>query len=308
MKPLCCASQPIDNNALGVQITNAAGKMGLLWASIGLAVVTSLLQGLATTVVTIAEDQNMWAFRFRIARFEHWWWTVISFLLSTSFALIVLSFLSGNNTESLGVVALSTATAIAIVRYAVPAWRNRHFIENRWLAWTGSSRTTIDYSCGGVCGDARHWQSIADVKSGARMVAAPSDHWGWAIRAPPGLWQDPTALLTRLGEKKTNILFDSKWPLGPCVFDDGLHSDSTGQVSLLWGEDQGFRRRVSRGVNSMPQGLLKSRPFTVDGYNGEGLCLAMGILGRNKGQAPRTLVYDFDDTLKKQRGITRNRP
>ncbi|KAI9762508.1 MAG: hypothetical protein M1835_008007 [Candelina submexicana] len=57
----------------------------------------------------------------------------------------------------------------------------------------------------------------------------------------------------------------------------------------------------------MPQGLLRSRPFTVDGYNGEGLCLAMGILGRNKGQSPRTLVYDFDDMLKNQRGITRNR-
>jgi hypothetical protein len=55
----------------------------------------------------------------------------------------VLSFLAGNNNDSVSVLALSTATTIAIVRYAMPAWRNRRFIENRWLAWTGNSRTAI---------------------------------------------------------------------------------------------------------------------------------------------------------------------
>jgi hypothetical protein len=73
----------------------------------------------------------------------------------------------------------------------------------------------------------------------------------------------------------------------------------------LWGENEGFRRRVSRAINSMPQSLLKSRPFTVDGYNGEGLCLAMGILGRNKGLLAKELVYDSDDRLKTSRGIIR---
>ena len=52
-------------------ITNATGQVALLWSSIGLAVVTSFWQGLIVTIVTIAEQQGMWTFRFRIARFEH---------------------------------------------------------------------------------------------------------------------------------------------------------------------------------------------------------------------------------------------
>ena len=58
----------------------------------------------------------------------------------------------------------------------------------------------------------------------------------------------------------------------------------------------------------MPCSLLPSRPFTHDGYNGEGLCIAMGILGRNKGLRPRELVFDFNDNRKKERGITHDEP
>ena len=76
-------------------------------------------------------------------------------------------------------------------------------------------------------------------------------------------------------------------------------------VSLLWGADCGFRPRLSRAFNSMPLGLLQSRPFTVDGYNGEGLCLAMGILGRTKGLQPWRLVFDAEDEMKKGRGYNR---
>jgi hypothetical protein len=301
--PQSTFASPISTGP-SIHITDATGRTGLLWGSIGLAILTSLLQGLITTFVTIAEDQSMWTFRFRIARYEHHYWTGIAFFLSTSFALIVLSFLSGNNNDSLSVLALSTATALAIVRYAIPAWRNRHYIENRWLSWTGPSRTAIDLGYASVCGDEKRWTKIANIRSSQRIIAAPSDEWGWAIRPPPGLWQDPTALLSKIGENKSDFAYASQYFIGPCVFDDGLHP-TTDTASLLWGERQGFRRRASRAVNSMPLGLLKSRPFTVDGYNGEGLCLAMGILGRNKGLAPRTLVFDSDDTLKKMRKISR---
>jgi hypothetical protein len=44
----------------------------------------------------------------------------------------------------------------------------------------------------------------------------------------------------------------------------------------------------------MPANLLKSKPFTNEGYAGEGLCLAMGILGRNKGLRPWQLVFKVD--------------
>lgn len=300
-----CQQSP---DAPAAHFTDSTGRTALLWSSIGLAILTALLQGLITTIVAVAEDQSMWTYRFRIARFEHWWWTLISVLLTVSFSLIVLSFLAGNNNDSLGVLALSTATTIAIVRFALPAWRNRRFIENRWLAWTGNSRTAIRGIYKGMCGDEKWWQRMAEAKSMNKINSTPSDAWGFAIRPPSGIAQDPTALLDKFGEDKGTWAYNPQlWPLGPCVYDDGLESE-TNDVSLLWGENVGFRRRVSRAVNSMPTGLLASRPFTVDGYNGEGLCLAFGILGRSKGLRPAQHVFDLSDALKLRRGITRTRP
>ncbi|KAJ9650045.1 hypothetical protein H2198_010633 [Neophaeococcomyces mojaviensis] len=68
-------------------------------------------------------------------------------------------------------------------------------------------------------------------------------------------------------------------------------------VSILWGRQQGFLPRVSRAVASMPIGLLKSSPTTIDGYDGKGLTNAMGILGRNKGLEPWTLIFKHDATI-----------
>jgi hypothetical protein len=255
------------------------------------------------TVVAVAEDANMWTFRFRIARYEHWWWMAISSLLSTSFALIVLSFLAGNNKDSVGVLALSTATAIAIVRYAIPAWRNQHYIENRWLAWTGPSRTGIESDFRNLCGPTKNWYKIAAQVS-MRDSQISSDRWGHAVSPPAGLPQDPADLLLAIPDNSREALMwgGDDWPLGPCVYDDGIDGS---RVSLLWGQHEGGSPRVSRAVNSMPLNWLTSRPFTNDGYGGEGLCLAMGILGRTKGLQPWRLVYDSSNALKKTRGVRR---
>lgn len=91
--------------------------------------------------------------------------------------------------------------------------------------------------------------------------------------------------------------------LGSTVYNDGFPATSA-NVSLQWGPAQGFRRRVSRAITSMPVNLLMSGPRTGDGYPGEGICLAMGVLGRNKGLNPVSLVFDADDSLKKAKGIT----
>ena len=291
-------------NGPALPFINPEGKVALLWTSIGLAVVTSFWQGVIVTIVAIAEDQGMWTFRFRIARYEHWWWTAVSTMLSISFCLIVFSFLSGNSSDSLGVLALSTATGISIVRYAIPAWRNRNYIELRWLSWTGPSRTAIPSNFRGKELD---WKRIRKLSYQGRTTGTtPSDEWGWAISPPNGILHDPTALLQGLDEEAFNRELSTKGPpLEPCVYDDGYDS---GQVSLLWGENEGFRRRVSRAINSMPGTLLKSVPSTFDGFSGTGLCLAMGILGRNKGLAPFQLVFDIYDRRKKERGIIRSDP
>ncbi|KAK4182368.1 hypothetical protein QBC35DRAFT_510099 [Podospora australis] len=288
-----------------LNIADPNGQIALLWTSIAIAVFTSLIQGLITTVVTISEESNLWTFRFRIARYEHIWWTAVSSLLTVSFALIVLSFLAGNSQDSLGVLALSTATTIGIVRYAIPAWRNRFYIENRWLAWTGPSRTAIRREFRDLCGDKAQWERLSRAYPERKVVAAPSDSWGLTLVPPPGLWEDPTAILGKFMDAPLDNFLA---PGGdyPCVFDDGSMNNGGGSVSLLWGEAIGFRRRVSRAIAAMPKNLLSSRPTTINEYNGEGLCLALGILGRNKGLRPYLLVYDSSDKWKKERGIVRH--
>lgn len=57
--------QESNNSGNGPQIyiSNDTGRVALLWTSIAVAVITSLLQGIITTVVQIAEDQGLWTFR-----------------------------------------------------------------------------------------------------------------------------------------------------------------------------------------------------------------------------------------------------
>ncbi|KAL1615020.1 hypothetical protein SLS56_011959 [Neofusicoccum ribis] len=303
-------SQGDDPTIVGPQlkIADETGRVALLWTSISLAVFTSLAQGLITTVIQISEDQGLWTFRFRLARYEHIWWTVVSSILTVSFVLIILTFLAGNTQDSLGVLALSTATTIAIVRYAVPAWRNRDFIENRWLAWTGPSRTSIKASYRALCGDAAQWARLSRELPERKILSAPSDDWGLSLFPPPGLKEDPTALLDKFADQDLPK-YVAPDPHHRCVYDDGTTTASAnGNLSLQWGEAQGFRRRVSRAIHAMPKGLLSSRPLTVDEYNGEGLTLAFGILGRNKGLRPHTLVFDASDAWKTRRGIARADP
>ena len=102
-------------------VVSRDAQNGFLWSSVGLAVVTALLQGLVASLAFMTESSNYWTFRFRLAKIEHWWWTVVSALLLTSLVLITLSFLAGNNNEAISILALSTATFLTIVQYMIPS-------------------------------------------------------------------------------------------------------------------------------------------------------------------------------------------
>lgn len=163
-----------------------------------LAVLTAFLQGLVTALASVAESSNHWTFRFRLALAEHWWWTFVSVLLVISLVMNVLSFASGNNSEPLSVLVLASATFLATVRYTVPAWQFRHFNSNRWLAWTNSSRTTIEEEKTIFCGDEAMWRQL--IRENATALATeisktPSDLYGWRLWAARGMSQDPTDIL-----------------------------------------------------------------------------------------------------------------
>ncbi|KAH7151007.1 hypothetical protein DER46DRAFT_638731 [Fusarium sp. MPI-SDFR-AT-0072] len=202
------------------QLSNAAST-GFVWSSIGLAILTAFLQGLVTSLAYMTESSNSWTFRFRLAKVEHLWWTLVSCLLFTSLFFNVVSFVTGNSNEAVAVLVLSTTTLLAIM-----------------------DPTDI-------------------LKSG---VVNPQ-----------------TVSMTR----STQYTYHDGYP-------------DHGTVSLYWGMHSGFLPRVSRSISSVPVNLLKSTPFTNDGFAGEGLCLAMGILGRNKGFKPRNLVFNMNKALSTQ--------
>lgn len=272
------------NNLLSVSDET---EIAFLWSSIGTAVLTAFLQGMVTALAFMTEDSNYWTFRFRLAKIEHWWWSTVAVLLLVSLILIILSFLSGNSSNSLGILVLASATSLTIVQYMIPSWRCRHFIANRWLAWTGDSRTSVDISDASYCGDEKLWRCMLRNLKRSTIKSTPSDWYGWRLFPVGGIPEDPTDILRHakqgsLSRKETAVLEGGKFPAS--IFDDG---GATTRVSLLWGTAQNFRRRVSRATSSMPATLLKSKPTSKDGYAGEGLCLAMGILGRNKGLNPK---------------------
>lgn len=264
------------------------------WLSIGLAVLTALFQGLVTALAYMTESSSQWTFRFRLALLEHWWWTVVSVLLLVSLVMVSLSFASGNGGDAISVLALSSATFLAVVQYTLPAWQQRHYSHTKWLAWAGPSRSTIRRDKQGFCGDAQAWLALvmANTKRLKQLQPTPSDYYGWTIWSKTGIMYNPVDILTNMDPKGNPCIDTEKGqrPVGVYVADD---KDSE-VVSLLWGPAQGFQESISRAVSSMPLGLLASSPRTVDGYDGKGLTIAMGILGRNKGVSPASLVFRMD--------------
>jgi hypothetical protein len=149
------------------------------WLSTGLAVLTALLQGLVTALAYMTESSSRWTFRFRLALLEHWWWTAVSLLLVVSLVMVLLSFASGQGGDAISVLALSSATFLAIVQYLLPAWQQRHYARTRWLAWAGPSRSAIRREKMSFCGDASTWKGLvaANAAKLSRLQPTPSDYY-----------------------------------------------------------------------------------------------------------------------------------
>ncbi|MCJ1261439.1 hypothetical protein MMC22_001303 [Lobaria immixta] len=287
---------PVSSDHVLFHVNEQAGR-AFFWISIGLAVLTAFLQGLVTALALMTEASARWTFRFRLALLEHWWWSMVSILLIASLVTVMLSFASGNGGDAISVLALSSATFLAMVRYTLPAWQHRHYARTRWLAWTGPSRTSIKREKQKFCGDMQAWRRLIaeNAQKLSQLQPTPSDDYGWRLWPVSGIGHDPADVLTFLDPNSASPVEMEKGqhPVGVYFNAD----ENSNNVSLLWGPDQGFRRVISRAVSSMPLGLLQSNPTIVDGYEGKGLTKAMGILGRNKGLQPWRLVFRLDSAV-----------
>ncbi|KAG1819291.1 uncharacterized protein BJ212DRAFT_1268409 [Suillus subaureus] len=290
--------------------------MQIFWIATGLAVAVSLVQGAITTLVEICEGEGLWTIRFSLGRREHLWWTGIALALIASLGCMVLSFLAGNNSDSLGIILLASASSLAVFRYAWPAWRNRHYCSNRWAAWTGPSRTGID-------------KTLVPLIEG-------DDPWPILSKEVPAMKQHPVDIRLRLFKSRliasdpTDILkakrrtidsgMSEKQPVAKekssTIVERGP-DNRTGlyepirqnqSASLLWGAYIGFSPRVSRGILAVPSRLLKSSPLTGSGHDGQSVCLTHGILGRNKGLAPSTFILGLNTKILEEKSVQWPRP
>lgn len=274
---------------------NSGGLHGIgeafSWGAIGLAVLTAIFQGLVTALAFMTESSSRWTFRFRLALVEHLWWTFVSVLLLCSLVMSAIAFTSGQGGDPVSVLALSSATFLAVVQYSVPAWQHRRYTLVRWYAWSGDSRTAIKSEYSKFCGDAAAWARLVSAcsKRLARLQPTPSDYYGWRLWSMSGIKEDPTDVFRVLNSQDVRVVDSEK--ASPPVGVYAMVDANPATVSLRWGREQNFLRRVSRAVASMPLCLMRSSPTTADGYDGRGLATAMGILGRNKGLQPWKLVF-----------------
>lgn len=174
----------------------------------------------------------------------------------------------------------------------LPLADNQNYLDIRWKAWNGPSRTGIPPGMTRYIGSKEDWSSL--VSAFQNLEAHPVEKFARLTRPfSSGIASDPTDILKarlKLDEDaETDWLPRSDEKAGVYV------TPSAGQsMSLLWGQDLGFIPRCSRGITAVPPPLLNFQPQLKNGIDGKPICLALGILSRNKGLDPHSLVCNLE--------------
>lgn len=263
--------------------------------SIFLIILTCALAWLASIWLNYLENRKLWTLRLRIAVIYDF--VVIPYLAAT---LLVITNDSWPNSVNDGLPGSSAWWGLSIPCVALLGCVNifyrlhesRVYRRLRWKAWTGLSRTGIPPRYVGYVGDGEDWLAL---HSSVTNVKLDPVEWGLNFIMPfaTGIAPDPTDLLK-----------------GRAALDDGSETlwiprkrerasiyepiDNNHSVSLLWGSKSYFRPRCSRSIISIPRPLLRSGPRIDGSLDGGPICLAYGILARNKGLEPSTLICNLE--------------
>ena len=252
--------------------------------------------GLAFTVSALGyiERRQWWTFRLWLSRFSN---GRLFLLLTLATALKSLADIARVYDRRLlrtkvGMGTVVVGFWILTFRYLLPLAENAGYVRLRWKAWTGRSRTGIAPSLTRYCGDRGDWESLAS--SCPRLEPYPVDAFltiakGFTGRA---IVYDPTEILKarlRLDEESDTIWL----PRSQAKVGVYAPVESGQAASLLWGGELGFMRRCSRGIIAVPTYLLTPYPKIKEGIDGRALCLAHGIMARNKGLDPSRLVCNL---------------
>ena len=194
--------------------------------------------------------------------------------------------------QTLWQVVASILACCVLGFYSWDLVNSHEYRKLRWQAWSGPSRTGIPPAFARYIGDQEDWEALES--SFATRQSHPVE--AYVEHLSPfkvGIISDPTDLLKARAAES-----DSSWvPKSSEKRFVYRPSQSDHSVSLLWGECSGFRARCSRGIIAVPHALLKVWPRLGQGVDGRPICLAHGILARNKGLEPASLVCNLEKKL-----------
>ena len=247
------------------------------------------------------EIHHFWTLRLRLSTIEHWLtipstliaWTILANAFLFHFPLHLNHF-----KLSISLI-YATGTFVGFLGYVLPVYHSRLYLRLRWKAWGGPSRTGIKAELVPYVGDQRDWETLEALVEG-KPIIHPIERFSRRsfFSRRRLITSDITTLL--LARATADHQHDTLWvPQSNArqgVFQPVLPGEP---ASLLWGEHIGFQRRCSRGIISVPRPLLSPCPKLADAVDARGLCLATGILARNKGLHPTSFICNLANNIQK---------
>jgi hypothetical protein len=237
------------------------------------------------------ENHHFWTLRLRLSTIEHWLILPSIFIAWIALAqTFIFHFPPSFNTFRFSISLIYAAGGFVVfLGYVLPVYHSRRYVQLRWKAWGGPSRTGIKAELVPYIGDQRDWQTL-EALAEANVTMNPIERFSRISFSPRRLIaSDVTSLLIAraTADQKDDTLWVPQSSTRQGVFQPILPGEP---ASLLWGEHNGFQRRCSRAIISVPRALLSPWPKLAEGVDARGFCLASGILARNKGLHPTSFI------------------
>jgi hypothetical protein len=266
----------------------------------GLRLIVACVVCCSIATLDYIEQRQWWTLRLSVSRLINGWVLVAATLVGT--AHLVHDIVSVYDDESLPtrltLGSLVVASSFLLLHFLLPLAHNSDYTALRWKAWTGPSRTGISPSLIRYLGDAQDWRSLASLRQSIEVHPVETS-LTWVSAFTGRIPYDPTDLL--MARLRTDDESDMAWiPRSQSKVGVYEPVDASHHASLLWGEEAGFMRRCSRGIIAVPKSLLTSYPKLKNGVDGRPLCIAHGILARNKGLEPWRLICNLQSPSRLQ--------
>ncbi|CAO3568789.1 unnamed protein product [Mortierella alpina] len=286
-------SAPTSDNS--TEAEDAPGRL-YRWIAIACGAVINIFIGGYAGLTNILETEGRWTQRLEFVRDENKWWSGMSTIVLTAFAMDVAAFSKGESVDAT-ILLLAAEVGIVVFVYVVQGTLHAEFRLIVWLAWTGNSRTGCDLLEGAKIGGI-----LVSGRRGAQLVQRKPRYEskveipGYGAMFSPKIKQDLMTVLkqTPETERRTADEVFGFVEVNGIVKKFVYPQQELGQskVSILWGGGscELFSRRVSRGITGYTLDRIRSSYSLINVDEKKWMFVAGGIVSRNKGLYPWKLM------------------